>query len=205
MELNIEAFIFPIYQEKEKNNSMLQEFIVEVDDPIGYYLESLLNIIEKYNNRGVNLKTANKIEYNDCIKFTKNDIILLNRNYNCNKIYSLVNDYNKIVELIKNLYKKNSTDNSYKNCPYYKNNKKSTTENIFFDGVFINKNEKVSIFNNFVKIGYNTFDIYTHHNRDFVEINNNIYEIISNDLFFEKSKKESFCSKVKKKYLKLYQ
>ncbi len=204
MKINLEKCIFSMIQQKEN----IKEFIVEVDDCLGEYLESLLNVIEKYNDKGVNLRKANTIEYGDFLVFTKNQVYI-KKNYVCtsNKIYSLVSDYYKIKDLIKKLYKNNSDCLPYKackNCPYYKLGKR-VLKDILFDGEFIDVDEKVSVFNNFVKIGYDTYDIYTHHGKDLVEIDGIIYEIKSNDIFVKPVRKEkSICNKLRR-YLQLYE
>jgi hypothetical protein len=200
MKPNIERCIFSIVQQKNKDKES-KEFVVEVDDCIGDYLESLLNIIEKHNSRGVNLRKASNIDFGDLLVFTKNEIYIKKNYVSNSKVYSLVSDYYKIKEMIKNLYKDNLDNLPHKdckNCPYYKSGKKFAKQ-ILFDNEYIDIDEKVSIFNNFVKIGYDTFDI----KNDLVNINGTIYEVVTNDIFVKSPKKESLCSQIMKKCLKM--
>jgi len=183
-------------EQQEKNSS--KEFVVEVDDCEGDYLSALLDVINKY--KGVNFFAANTIRCGDFLVFTKNDIkIRKNWCSFCGKSYSLIYDYYKIKDLVKKLYKKddNLPCDECKNCPYYKSARRNMKE-VLFDGEFIDIDEKVSIFNNFVKIGFDTFDIFHKHGKNLVDIDDDTYEVIVNDIFIKPSKKESFCSKVKK-------
>jgi len=203
MKTNFNKCIFSIQQDKENNKKEEQprEFIVEIDDPGTDYLESLLNIIEKYNKRGIDIRKANSIEYGDFLVFTKNDIRLRKNNLFCNKVLSLVGDYYKIENLIKKLYKddRNLPSEACNNCPYYKSAKKRNfTKEILIDGDFIDVDEKISVFNNFIKIGYDTYDIYDHKGKDIVDIDGTIYEVTTTDFVVKPPKKESFCSKIKK-------
>jgi hypothetical protein len=193
MKNNIEISICPIIQQKEEKKDSSKEFIVKVDDFIGDYLESLLNVIDKYNNKGVNFNVANRIETGDYIIFTKKGVYVKEQVYE-NKILSLVCDYYKVVDKIKNLYSNQDClpHKECKDCPYYKSGKKNIIKDILYDGEYISNKEKVSIFNNFVKIGYDTYNIRKNNK---VEIDNNIYEVSIVDIFI-KPKKESICSKV---------
>ena len=203
---NFEGCIFMMQQEENKKES--NEFIVEVSDCGGSYISSLLNIINKRHSDGVDYKAAKAIEYGDYLVFTKTNIYIKDGNkYNpskCNKILDLIDDYYEIENLIKKLYKKSSdylSHNDCKKCPYYKASKRQM-KSVLFDGDFVDFDEKVSIFNNFVKIGYDQYDIKDKGGKSFVNIGDSIYEVISNDIFF-KPKKESICSKLKKKCIKI--
>ena len=142
MKNNIKISICPMFQQKEEKKESSKEFIVKVDDVIGDYLESLLNVVDKYNKRGVNFYKADRIEYGDYILFTKNDVRVLDKSI-CpfqfgKSIYSLVDSYYTVIDKVKSLYKK---EESYKECPYYKaaqqNNLEKEINNIILDIVTI--------------------------------------------------------------------
>jgi hypothetical protein len=198
MKPNIKGCIFSATFKQQREDNNHKEFIVEIDTHDEDYLESLLNVVNKYKD--VNIWKANKVRYGDFLVFT-NKNIYVKRNNIYGKSYSLVLDYYKIKSLVEELYKKDSNNLPHKDCkdcPYYKSAKRNLEKDILFDGDFIDIDEKLSIFNNFVKIGYDTYDIYNERGKKYVDIDDNEYEVIVNDIFFVPPKKESICSKVKK-------
>jgi hypothetical protein len=150
----IEVSVCPIFQQKEEKKKSTEEFIVKVDDCVGDYLESLLNIIDTHNKRGVNFYKANNIEYGDYISFTKNDVRIFDKHIcpfsfgktKCRSIYSLVDDYSTIKSKVKDLFE----NKECKNCPYYKVAKKEQQSNIVEK--LLKKQHDIIVIDSFVEV-----------------------------------------------------
>lgn len=197
MSNNINTCIFAAFQQKKEEEKKETSFAVQVDDSIGFCLSELLKTVNKYKKVDF-LKADSLVSKGDILVFTKDDVRVTSvSSYLMHSrldipVYSLVNDYFEIVSKVEKLYKKNLPHKECEGCPYYKTSRE--IRDIFFDGDFISSDEKVSVFNNFVKIGYDTYDIYKKNNTKVVNIDNIIYEVIKNNKN-KCFKKDSNCLK----------
>jgi hypothetical protein len=141
-----------------------KEFAVKIDDCGSLYLKSLINILK---TKSVINKTAlQNLETGDTVVFTKNEVyvedcVCTNLGSNITKL-SLVKDYSKVEKSIDNFFK-----NVFKKvekpscCDYCKLQPTcfNTNKDRIYDGQYISIEEKVSIMYNFVKVGYEQYDI----------------------------------------------
>lgn len=99
--------------------------------------------------------------------------------------YYLSNDVSKILRHIEYYYESRyelaCQDCDYKyDCPLYEEEERVEDRKVcevVFDGQFINNSEKVSIFKDIVKIGYNFYEIKKHMGEKVIFVGDNIYKI----------------------------
>ncbi len=168
----------------EKSPKLPTEFAIEIDDRGELYLQSLTNILRDIKR--IDKVALRRLEYGDTIVFTKNEVYVETNPRIASKLrittLSLVNDYNKIEKTIKNFFKNTfvgktkEEPNCCKYCPL-----KSTCYNKhddrIYDGQYISVEEKVSIMYNFVKVGYDQYDIVNLFGNQVVTIEDELFEV----------------------------
>lgn len=179
-----------------------EKFAVYVDDKGRMYINALEKIIRKYVSTNSNTVKSTKI--GSVIIFGDNNVILGNK-YDAAeaglRTMSLSKEYDQIVKYVENYFENiyNPIPKVCQNCPlaalceerlsqinFCTKNTNTTPQRrnineIIFDGDFVSMDEKVSIFNNFVKIGYDQYDIIEFLDKKVVEIEGILFEIgISN-------------------------
>jgi hypothetical protein len=175
---------------------MPEKFAVYVDDKGRMYKDALVKVIGKYVN--TNSNTIKNTKIGSVIIFGNNDIVLA---YKYDAIeaglrtMSLSEEFEQIVKYIENYFENiyNPIPKACQNCPLatlcgictkninVNNTKHSNVNKIIFDGDFISMDEKVSIFNNFVKVGYDQYDITDLFGKEVVEIEGVLFAVgISN-------------------------
>jgi hypothetical protein len=188
----MENVIFSIFTTTFQNTvpTLAKEFAVRIDDRGDLYLKSLTAIMKKFIN--INNKVVKNIEFGDYILFTKADVLHEDNYYKVIKsgikILSLTSEYSNVekhvVNYFKNVYspKKEVTISLCDFCPFADLCSKpepKKAEDIIYDGDFVNVSEKVSIFYNFVKVGYDQYDIYDLFGSKYVNIEGDLLEIKS--------------------------
>ena len=174
--LNIIEFLTVIANIEQPAEKLAKEFVVKVNDRGSLYergekhllyKDELIKLINKYEK--TNRDVANKIKYGTYIIFKKNRVTttnVANEAYDYElPVYSLVEDNKKVVKTVKNFFE-NVYEEDIKTtvcgcCPLYALGicDGSDNEEIIWDGQFINVEEKVTIFDSFVKVGYSTYKI----------------------------------------------
>lgn len=170
-----------------------EEFIVKVNDRGPLYSKELIKLIEKY--RQVNGSATKYVKFGNYVIFEKSGVsVETDANEAADlrlPIYKLADRYDTVVKLVnnffQNVYKPKTTGCPFAGtmvcaaCPFsnYKTKKKEPT--IIRDGHFVNVEEKVSIMYNFVKIGYDQYDIIEDWltGTRLVEIEGNIFKVKS--------------------------
>lgn len=151
---------------EEKTQKLPTKFTVEIDDRGYAYLESLQRVLK---SSARTIKSAvNNLEYGDTIVFTPEEVYVETDIRKASKLrltsLSLVNDYNKVEKAIKNFFnnvfvgKTPKVPSCCKNCPLFATCSNQHEDRIY-DGQYITIEEKVSIMYNFVKVGYEQYDI----------------------------------------------
>lgn len=167
-------------------NNLPKEFAINVDDRGQLYLKSLIEMMKK--NISVNNNTVKKVKYGDIIVFADNDVT---REDNYREvvrrgipILSLVTEYDKVEKAVKNFFKnvyKPVKINPCVGCPMFglcaELQKAESKSNIIYNGEYISVDEKVSIFYNFVKVGYDQYDIYEVFGSKFVDIEDEVFQV----------------------------
>jgi hypothetical protein len=177
----IELSVLSFLTETPKKEQLAKEFVVKVNDRGPLYIPALVKLINKYN------KVAAKIKYGDYLVFktkevyretSSNDVIDLDL-----PIYKLSDDFKKIEKLInnffENVYKPATTCDICDYCPF---STKCRRDTIIRDGEWVSsrKEEKVTIFNNYVKVGYDQYDIHTNfYGEETVKIRGQKFEVLS--------------------------
>jgi hypothetical protein len=171
---------------------MPEKFAVYVDDKGRMYKDALVKVIGKYVN--TNSNTIKNTKIGSVIIFGNNDIVLA---YKYDAIeaglrtMSLSEEFEQIVKYIENYFENiyNPILKACQNCPLatlcgictkntnVNNTKHSNVNKIIFDGDFISMDEKVSIFNNFVKVGYDQYDITNLFGKEVVEIEGILFAV----------------------------
>lgn len=162
---------------KSKEEKTPETFVVVVDDPIGYYLSEVVNTITEK----IKMINLTAIEKGDYLVFSKNKIELSDNMLEVAiavgnaPVYSLVGDHGKVMKAVKAFVKANEPKKK-EFCPCACEAPRS----IYYDGEWLNCEEKVSIFTTFVKIGYRTYPIknnYCFCGNDTVKIGHTIYNL----------------------------
>lgn len=154
-----------------------KEFVVKINDRGTKYIDALVELIEDY--KPVLGKVAKKIKFGTYISFEKNQVSVLTDSNELDEledlnVYKLVENFSKVEKLVKNffnnVYQEKKTT-SCDSCPLkpicdaldileeIQALPKKRVNNIILDGEYITVEEKVSIFTNHVKIGYEQFKI----------------------------------------------
>lgn len=167
------------------NDKLPETFAIEVDDKGSLYLKSLMNLFKKYIS--IDTETIKNTEFGDVIFFGNNNIRRTNiveAVFANVTILSLVKDYNKVEKYVINFF-----ENVYvapkkpvcKNCPLfglgYMFDHTRQDNSVIYDGTVISVDEKVSIMYNFVKIGYDQYDIINIFGRKLVDLEGTTYEV----------------------------
>jgi ABC-type proline/glycine betaine transport system ATPase subunit len=194
------------YFNTPKAEKLPEEFAILLDGPFSS-VDDIFNIID--DNANLDLKQVNRVTEDDIILFTKNDIRVLNDTENIlfDVVHSKVKKYKTSKDFI--IIKK-VLNNFFNNVfTKKKNNKKydqpipticvgaltyndineaflSYDKTRYYDGQQLNVEEKISIFTNFVKVGYDAYEIYeTCLGTKLVKIGKTVYEV-DTDLFGRK-------------------
>lgn len=174
-----------VFTEQKSSPKLPKEFTVEIDDRGELYLQSLTNFLKTYSR--VDKSALRKLEYGDTIVFTPKEVYVETDIRKASKLklvsLSLVNDYNKVEKAVRNFFtnvfvgKSNDMPSCCKNCPFSTTcYKKDNT--IIYDGEYISVEEKVSIMYNFVKVGYDQYDIITTYSgQQLVTIEDELFEV----------------------------
>jgi hypothetical protein len=160
------------------------EFAVKIDDCGTMYLQSLVNILK--TKSPIDKSQLNRLEKGDTVVFTKNEVYVEDcpcavSNLRVTKL-SLVKDYIKVAKSIENFFdkvfkSKKQQNNCCEYCPL-QSTCSNTREDRIYDGQYITLEEKVSIMYNFVKVGYEQYDIVSLCNgKQFVVIEDEEFEI----------------------------
>ena len=175
---------------QEKSHKLPNEFVVEIDDCGSLYTKSLLNIIKKHVE--IKKSTAKNIEYGDHLVFVKDDVYVEENNSAVRRLnlpeYSLVQQYESVEKLVNNFFKnvfisKKKNHNTFDFCalcPFatFCPATSKVKDDFIYDGDYVSVDEKVSIFYNFVKVGYDQYDIYlTKSGKERVNIEDETFEI----------------------------
>lgn len=181
------------------------EFIIDIDDRSNAYLSSLLTTINGYSE--LDRKITSGIKYGDSLLFNTSGVNLLTESedslhylYQTKRI-GIVAKYTDAIDHVKNFFKnvyvapKKVTTTYF--CPFscvaQEKPKEVTvldllngilniksepkTPSKIYDGDRISVKEKVSIFNNFVKVGYEVYSIHTIRGDEYVVIGDITYEV----------------------------
>jgi len=206
IEVNLSDILTSILISKDKKKEEPKEFVVKMNDSVpGIYTNSILNVIKKNTNIDEEV-----LETNDYLVFKKNGDIDITDDYTeiyNYKLFYLIQDYSKVESAIEAFFKNNKKEvkcpllnicpdhNNFHGCNIcehsrnQQSNKKVETKKDFcsnnkkiYDGQFVTAKEKVRIFYNFVKIGYDTYDITTIGNEEYVNIEGDLYTVNTNFL-----------------------
>jgi ASC-1-like (ASCH) protein len=184
--ITILAFI----EEQKKQvivEKLSKEFIVKVNTGDSDYVEDFMELLKDYHK--INNRNARKIKRGDYIVFVKNDFYVEmsdDKAYDLDlPVLKLTNDYTKIEKLVKNYFKNvyspkaNKTSCVYDFCPFskYCENAYTKRKNIVRNGDYMELEAKVTIGYNYVKVGYDAYTIYTTRGREFVDIEDAIFEV----------------------------
>jgi len=198
---NVSDILSALVQNKKE---LPKEFIVKMNDTVpGIFTNDILSKIKKH----VDIDTE-ILEQNDYLIFKNGDIKITDnawevaRATNNHLVYHLTSDYSKVVDLIENFFKNTKKQNTKcpnycdccttcviaHNCKQQSDKKIEGKKDIFgddkriYDGQFITTKEKVSIYYNFVKIGYDTYNIITLDGKEYVNIEGDLYTVNTNFL-----------------------
>jgi hypothetical protein len=198
------------YFNTPKVEKLPEEFAILLDGPFSS-VNDIFNIID--DNANLDLKQVGRVTEDDIILFTKNDIRVLNDTENIlfDVVYSKVKKYKTSKDLViikkvlnnffNNVFTKNKNNKKYDqpipttwvgvlvyddiNEDWKREVKKHDTTR-YYDGQQLNVEEKISIFSNFVKVGYDAYEIYeTCLGTRLVKIGKTVYEV-DTDLFGRK-------------------
>lgn len=172
------------YFNAPKAEKLPEEFAILLDGPFSS-VDDIFNIID--DNANLDLKQVGRVTEDDIILFTKNDIKVLNDTENIlfDVVHSKVKKYKTSKDLV--IIKKvlNNFFNDDINEAWKREVKKHDTTR-YYDGQQLNVEEKISIFTNFVKVGYDAYEIYeTYLGTKLVKIGKTVYEV-DTDLFGRK-------------------
>lgn len=170
------------------------EFAISVDDQGKSYTRSLVSLLKEYIT--VDSDTVKNTTFGDVILFKNNNVKLVNifeAAFNNVPILSLVKDYIKVERYVtnffENVYIAPKKANACTFCPianlcglnigkFCIDKPINHSDNrIIYDGSVISVDEKVQIMYNFVKIGYDQYDIVNFFGRQFVDLEGTTYEI----------------------------
>lgn len=141
------------------------KFAIKNTDLIGLYSEALLSRIAA----NTKIKDNTKWNYGSYLVFSADDIVVAKGYERVPykiKVYDVIEDYENIPleSYFKYDFKKDEKSLNCKgcaceDCPFKAKRKSYDERRVVYNGTWINSEEKVTIFNNFVKIGYDTFTI----------------------------------------------
>jgi len=160
-----------------------KEFAVKIDDCGTMYLESLINILKTKSQ--VNKSQLNRLEKGDTVVFTKKEVYVEDNPFSVASLrttkLSLVKDYYKVEKAINNFFKNEFVGskkqyNCCNGCPFEPICSNNNTDRIY-DGQYITMEEKVSIMYNFVKVGYEQYDIVSFLGKQVITIEDELFEI----------------------------
>ena len=194
------------YFNTPKAEKLPEEFAILLDGPFSS-VDDIFNIID--DNANLDLKQVGRVTEDDIILFTKNDIKVLNDTENIlfDVVHSKVKKYKTSKDLViikkvlnnffNNVFTKNKNNKKWVGVLVYDDNKFNINEawkrevknhdtTRYYDGQQLNVEEKISIFSNFVKVGYDAYEIYeTCLGTRLVKIGKTVYEV-DTDLFGRK-------------------
>jgi len=176
----VEAALLLVFQEPTKS-VLDKEFVIKVNTRDDDAIDDLINLIKKYVSTKNNV--IRDICYGDYLVFTKNDVRLETNDDKVAdldiNIYKVNGNYSKIEKLIKNFF--NNVYHSKKSsdkCEYCPFRTKRNNSNIIRDGQYVRMSERVNIGWNYVKVGYETYDIYNNRKGNFVNIEGEKFEVL---------------------------
>jgi hypothetical protein len=158
-------FIYVFTEQVAPKLQLPKEFAVKIDDAGSLYLRSLISILE--DKIVIDKSKLQRLETGDTIVFTKEEVYVEECACTVSSLripkLSLVNNYSKVVKSIENFFKNVFRSKSKSNCckctcvecTCANTNRKDR----IYDGQYISLEEKVSIMYNYVKVGYEQYDI----------------------------------------------
>jgi len=181
----ISGILSSIIEFKVAKEEIKKDFVVLINDYGTFYTKALLDIIRKNYKNGVDENLANRLENGDYLFFIKDTVKVYDGKGGSSipytdglRVYCLSSEFSTIKGLIE---KNNKTKCEF--CPFSMFNKRKSNNRIY-DGDVINVEEKVSIFSNFVKIGYDTYPIFGEtpifpfFDEEYVSIEGEMYKVV---------------------------
>lgn len=161
-------------------------FAIEMNDYIGLYKKSILSLIKKYSSK-FDKEVEGKIQFCDTLIFDKKGVSL-EKNYlrvvqAGIPTFKLIANYDVAVASVANFFENVYNPNPCVTCPLQGLCgllgllNEEPKENRIYDGTRLDVSEKVQIFTNFVKIGYDQYDIHFIFGKKYTRIEGDLYEI----------------------------
>jgi hypothetical protein len=170
--INFNLFAAMVANILDVEPKMPEKFAVYVDDKGRMYINALAKVMEKYTS--INSNTVKNTKIGSVIIFGDNNVVLGNK-YDAAeaglRTMSLSKEYEQIVKFVENYFENiyNPIPKVCQDCPLAvlcglctkvtNTPQRRNINETIFDGDFVSMDEKVSIFNNFVKIGYDQYNI----------------------------------------------
>ena len=192
--MNLIEVVTVTLEPKKEEPKFPKAFAIEIDDVLGLYKLSLLNRIKKATSK-FDKNIANKINYGDYLVFSEKGVELekdfRNLLFKGTPVIKLVKDFEKAYDTVENFF-----TNVYKpktspcdNCPLAAVCKAALgmiekQEPIkVYDGEFISVEEKVQIFTNYVKVGYDTYPLFMYKNKVVFKTEDAVFEVKRDGIF----------------------
>ena len=178
----------------KKEEPKIKNFIIFIDDMLGLYKNSLMFQLKKHS-KNFNDNAVKNVKYGSYLYIhdKKADIMYDVRDlvFQGIPMLSLVKDYEKISNLLEEVYidKKDNLPLVCKNCPLnticgiLKDLVEEEKPLKVYDGEFISVEEKVQIFTNYVKVGYDTYPLFMYKNKVVFKTEDAVFEVKRDGIF----------------------